>query len=54
MLMYVIGDGSIGYYAVLDLSDMSDDFLFYYIEWWSGWGSEDSWRVFYSFLCYLR
>lgn len=52
--MYVIGDGSIGYYAALDLSDTSDDPSLYYIERWSGWGSEDSWRVSYSLSRYLR
>jgi|GEM_PF-3694966 len=52
--MYAIGDGSIGYYAALDLRDTSDDPSLYYIERWSGWGSSDSWRASYSLSRYLR
>lgn len=52
--MYAIGDGSIGYYATLDLRDESDDPSLYYIERWGGWGGDEGWRVSYSLSRYLR
>ena len=52
--MYVIGDGSIGYFAALDLRDKSDDPALYYMERWGGWGNEASWRVAHSLSSYLR
>ncbi|MEO1267768.1 MAG: hypothetical protein AAFX99_06695 [Myxococcota bacterium] len=53
-LMHVIGDGSIGYYATIDLLDTSDDPAVYYIERWGiGW-SDSAWRQSYTLSSYLR
>lgn len=49
-LMHVIGDGSIGYFATIDLLDDSDDPPVYYIERWGGEG----WRVSWALSAYLR
>lgn len=49
-IMTVIGDGSIGYYACIDLLDTSDDPAVYYLErWWP-----EGWRVSRTLSGYLR
>jgi len=49
-LMHVIGDGSIGYFACLDLTDPGNDPSVYYVERWHAEG----WRASYSLSSYLR
>lgn len=52
-LMHVIGDGSIGYFAAVDLLDTSIDPALYYIERWGGWG-DGGWQVSWTLSSYLR
>jgi len=49
-LMQVIGDGSIGYFACIDLTDTGNDPSVYYVERWHAEG----WRASYSLSSYLR
>jgi hypothetical protein len=51
--MYVIGDGSIGCFATLDLNDSSNDPAVYYIERWAG-HKDGTWRVSFSLSSYLK
>ena len=53
-LMHVIGDGSIGYYATIDLLDASDDPAVYYIERWGASWSDSAWRQSHTLSSYLR
>lgn len=48
--MHVIGDGSIGYFACIDLKDPSNDPAVYHIERWYNEG----WKVTWSLSSYLR
>jgi len=52
-LMHVIGDGSIGYFATIDLLDTSNDPAVYYIERWGGWG-DGGWQASWNLSGYLR
>lgn len=52
-LMFVLGDGSIGYYACLDLMDPSPDPALYYMERWGVHYPGDLRRVAYSLSQYL-
>ena len=52
-LMFVLGDGSIGYYAALDLMDRSPDPALYYMHRWGAHYSYDLDRVSYRLSNYL-
>lgn len=52
-LMFVLGDGSIGYYAVLDLLDPSPDPPLYYMERWGVRYPSDLHRAAYNLSRYL-
>jgi hypothetical protein len=49
-LMNVIGDGSIGYFAAIDLRDTSNDPAVYYLERWY----PEGWKVSWTLSSYLR
>lgn len=49
-LMHVFGDGSIGYFAAIDLRDTSNDPALYYLERWY----PEGWRVARQLSAYLR
>jgi hypothetical protein len=51
--MYVIGDGSIGCFATIDLNDASNDPSVYYMERWAG-HKNGTWRVAFSLSSYLK
>jgi hypothetical protein len=51
--MHVIGDGSIGCFATIDLNDESNDPSVYYIERWDG-AKDGSWYVSHSLSSYFK
>lgn len=52
-LMFVLGDGSIGYYAALDLLDGSPDPTLFYMERWGAWHAGDLRPVAHNLSRYL-
>ena len=50
----VIGDGSIGYFAAIDLRSTSNDPAVYYLSRWAGWDNDAHWQQSRSLSDYLR
>ncbi len=53
-LMHVIGDGSIGYFATIDLKDTSNDPAVFYTERWGPGWNDSNWMVTNTLSGYLR